>query len=85
MQLRGEELPSKRWIHLSLRMIRLYGRALRLAAFGDTRSAFRWELEAASLRGLLFGVPKSLASRSVPYRQDTTNQESPESVAGGVR
>lgn len=74
MQLRGEEFSTQRWMHLSLRMIRLYGRALRLATFGATSPAFRWELEAASLRGLLFGAPKGLAPRSVRGQRDTARQ-----------
>lgn len=63
MRIRGEDIAFLKKVHLTLRMLRLYGRATRSAMFGDVHAAFQWELEALSLRGLVFGGPKGLIPR----------------------
>jgi len=60
MQLRGESLPGRRRVRFFLRMVRFFGRVIRYRVAGNRREAFRWELEALSLRGLLFGGSREL-------------------------
>lgn len=63
MRLRGQELPFGRGLHLFLRMVRFFGRSFRCRIVGDGTTAFRWELEALNLRGLLFKTPRNLQAR----------------------
>jgi glycosyltransferase involved in cell wall biosynthesis len=57
MLIRGKKLPVVERIHLTLRMMRLFMRSYRYQITGDDIAAFRWELEALNLRGLLFKTP----------------------------
>lgn len=62
-KLRGDEKPligrSSR-LHLSLRMVNLFGRSLYFSVLGDISASFRWELEALRLKGYLFDSPEGL-------------------------
>ena len=64
--LRGDDLSSRRRLHLFLRMIRLFGRSLHYRIIGKDALAFRWELEALLLYGLLFKAPHGLQQRKFP-------------------
>ena len=56
--LRGDEKAFGERLHLTLRMVRLFGRSMRCRMLGDEKTSFRWELEARRLKGYLFHSPK---------------------------
>jgi hypothetical protein len=70
MHIRGKKLPVSKRVHFSMRMLRLFGRSYRFRVAGNEAAAFRWELAALRLKGLLYKTPGNLKSReSIPLKQ----------------